>query len=47
MDIEPPVGLPTMSKRAKRVLIALVSLAVLAILWFQFVGDLRRLAVVR
>jgi hypothetical protein len=27
-----------MSKRAKRVLIALVSLAVLAILWFQFVG---------
>jgi len=27
-----------MSKRAKRVLIALVGLAVLAILWFQFVG---------
>jgi hypothetical protein len=27
-----------MSKRAKRVLIALVSLAVLGILWFQFVG---------
>jgi hypothetical protein len=27
-----------MSRRAKRVLIALVSLAVLAILWFQFVG---------
>ncbi len=38
MAIRPPVGLPTMSKRAKRVLIALVSLAVLAILWFQFVG---------
>src|SRR6478752_3022896 len=36
--MRPPVGLPTMSKRAKRVLIALVSLAVLAILWFQFVG---------
>ncbi len=38
MAIRPPVGLPTMSRRAKRVLIALVSLAVLAILWFQFVG---------
>ena len=38
MDIEPPVGLPTMSNRAKRVLIALVSIVVLAILWFQFVG---------
>ena len=38
MAMRPPVGLPTMSKRAKRVLIALVSLAVLAILWFQFVG---------
>src|SRR5690349_23960138 len=36
--MRPPVGLPTMSKRAKRVLIALVSLAVLAILWFQFVS---------
>jgi len=36
--IRPPVGLPTMSKRAKRVLIAMVSLAVLAILWFQFVS---------
>src|SRR6478735_3557774 len=36
--MRPPVGLPTMSKRAKRVLIALVGLAVLAILWFQFVG---------
>src|SRR6476659_9760177 len=36
--MRPPVGLPTMSKRAKRVLIALVSLAVLGILWFQFVG---------
>ena len=38
MDIEPPVGLPTMSNRAKRVLIALVGIVVLAILWFQFVG---------
>ncbi len=38
MAMRPPVGLPTMSRRAKRVLIALVSLAVLAILWFQFVG---------
>src|SRR5690242_10843664 len=36
--MRPPVGLPTMSKRAKRVLIALVTLAVLAILWFQFVS---------
>ncbi|MET0863103.1 MAG: UPF0182 family protein, partial [Nakamurella sp.] len=36
--MRPPVGLPTMSKRAKRVLITLVGLAVLAILWFQFVG---------
>ncbi|HEY4994037.1 MAG TPA: UPF0182 family protein [Nakamurella sp.] len=36
--MRPPVGLPTMSKRAKRVLIALVGLAVVAILWFQFVG---------
>ena len=38
MDIEPPVGLPAMSNRAKRVLIALVGIVVLAILWFQFVG---------
>ncbi|WP_420122208.1 UPF0182 family protein [Nakamurella sp.] len=38
MAMRPPVGLPTMSKRAKRVLIALVTLAVLAILWFQFVS---------
>ena len=38
MAIRPPAGLPTMSKRAKRVVIALASLAVLAILWFQFVG---------
>ncbi len=38
MAIRPPVGLPTMSRRAKRVLIALVSLAVLAFLWLQFVG---------
>lgn len=38
MAMRPPIALPTMSKRAKRVLITLVSLAVLAILWFQFVG---------
>ena len=38
MSIRPPVGIPTMSKRSKRVLITLVALAVLAILWFQFVG---------
>jgi len=36
--MRPPVGLPTMSNRAKRVLIALVGLVVVAILWFQFVG---------
>nr|WP_245599418.1 UPF0182 family protein [Nakamurella lactea] len=36
--MRPGIGIPTMSKRAKRVLIAVVSLAVLAILWFQFVG---------
>ncbi len=38
MAMRPPVGLPTMSKRAKRVLVALVGLAILAVLWFQFVG---------
>jgi uncharacterized membrane protein (UPF0182 family) len=36
--IRPPVGLPTMSRSAKRVLIAVVGLAVVAIGWFQFVG---------
>ena len=38
MAMRPPVGMPTMSKRAKRVLLTLVELIVLAILWFQFVG---------
>ncbi|TKV61358.1 UPF0182 family protein [Nakamurella flava] len=38
MAVRPPAGLPTISKRARRVLIALVALAVAAILWFQFVG---------
>ncbi len=38
MAMRPNVTLPTMSKRAKRVLLALVGLAVAAILWFQFVG---------
>lgn len=32
------VGIPAMSPRAKRVLIAVVALIVLAVLWFQFVG---------
>lgn len=34
----PPIAIPTMSKRSKRVLIALAGLAVLAVLWFNFVG---------
>ncbi len=38
MGMRPGIGIPTMSKRAKRVLIVVVSLVVLAILWFQFVG---------
>ena len=38
MAMRPPIGMPAMSKRAKRVLIAVVSIIVLAILWFQFVG---------
>ena len=38
MGMRPGIGIPTMSKRAKRVLIAVVVLVVLAILWFQFVG---------
>lgn len=38
MAVRPPAGLPTISRRARRVLIALVALAVAAILWFQFVG---------
>jgi len=36
--MRPPIGMPTMTKRSKRVLITLVALVVLAILWFQFVG---------
>ncbi|WP_231988483.1 UPF0182 family membrane protein [Nakamurella panacisegetis] len=36
--MRPPIGMPSMSKRSKRVLITLVALVVLAILWFQFVG---------
>ncbi len=38
MGMRPGIGIPTISKRAKRVLIVVVSLVVLAILWFQFVG---------
>ncbi len=38
MANRPPIGIPTMSKRAKRVLIVLASLAALAIIWFQFVS---------
>ena len=38
MVMRPPAGLPTLSKRAKRVLLTIGTLIVLAILWFQFVG---------
>ncbi|RIJ77068.1 membrane protein [Nakamurella silvestris] len=38
MGMRPPIGLPVMSRRGKRVLIAIVSLALIAVLWFQFVG---------
>jgi len=34
----PPVGMPVLSRRAKRVLIAVVAIIVAIILWFQFVG---------
>ncbi len=34
----PPITLPSMSRRSRRVIIALVGIAVLAILWFNFVG---------
>ena len=34
----PPISLPSMSRRSRRVVIALVSLAVLAVLWFNFIG---------
>ncbi|HEY5113932.1 MAG TPA: UPF0182 family protein, partial [Nakamurella sp.] len=36
--MRPAGGLPAMPARAKRVLIALVGLAVAAIVWFLFVG---------
>ena len=38
MAMRPNIGIPAMSRRARRVLIALVSLAALAVLWLQFVG---------
>ncbi len=38
MAMRPPIGMPSMTKRSKRVIITLVALVVLAILWFQFVG---------
>ncbi|WP_276309198.1 UPF0182 family protein [Nakamurella deserti] len=34
----PPINLPSMSRRSRRVIIALVSIAVLFVLWFNFVG---------
>ncbi|MEO5833521.1 MAG: UPF0182 family protein [Nakamurella sp.] len=34
----PPISLPSMSRRSRRVIIALVSIAVLFVLWFNFVG---------
>jgi uncharacterized protein len=34
----PSVGMPSMSRRAKRVLLTVVGLIVLGVLWFQFVG---------
>jgi len=36
--MRPPAGIPTISKRAKRVLVVIGALIVLAVLWFQFVG---------
>jgi uncharacterized membrane protein (UPF0182 family) len=33
-----PIGMPILSRRAKRVLIAIVAIIVVAILWFQFVN---------
>ena len=38
MANRPPIAIPTISKRAKRVLIVLGILALLAVLWFQFVS---------
>lgn len=36
--VTPAAGMPALSPRAKRVLIAVVALIVAAVLWFQFVG---------
>ncbi len=38
MATRPPAGMPILSRRAKRVLIAVVAIIVAIILWFQFVG---------
>lgn len=38
MATRPPAGMPVLSPRAKRVVIAVVALIVALILWFQFVG---------
>ncbi|MEO7125777.1 MAG: UPF0182 family protein [Nakamurella sp.] len=38
MVTPPPAGMPVLTPRAKRVLIAVAALIVAAILWFQFVG---------
>ena len=38
MAMRPPIGMPVMSRRSKRVLITVAALIVLAVLWFQFVG---------
>lgn len=38
MAMRPPIGMPTLSKRSKRVLITVATIVVLAVLWFQFVG---------
>ncbi len=34
----PPMSLPVMSRRSRRVVIALAALAVIAVLWFNFIG---------
>ena len=38
MAMRPSLGMPSLSKRAKRVLLTIAILIVLIILWFQFVG---------
>ena len=38
MAMRPPIGMPVMSKRSKRVLITVASIIVLIVLWIQFVG---------